>query len=926
MAANNASKKTKASVLMIASLEKARSEELWETLPSLVSKHLPKASNSKGPTKDIYSNIVVGEYFLEISARSLKVLSLKNGANFGGEKKKESLLTIFDQMNFCYLYSAQERFSLSVSFFENVLEKEENNEEALILSGIFYFRTCQHVEALKFFEKVEFPANHLSDFNQLPTRLLKLRMTCLWMKSACLDRISCKSAEKPAARNSLLENAIRSYAKCIQVFDFCWSLFSTKNFLLKSLKKSLEICLYRIAILQMEANRIPESLASFRRVILKFKARVSQAIYHKCLEHIAELNLKLVDVPQFQALPFEKPKSEKPLGDVFVPQNPYEEAILCLMICLQDCKKTQVFRSKKISFQKNHRNYVLLTSYLTFALYMRGAFQSIVLWYEKILKFCFQELFLWFQFSFVLLIAQNHKRAYLVMSECKNLNPSNVDVLLHISRLVINGVLDDNYLIASQSAESAVAILQGSDLVHSIGESVMNRKFLSKAYLCVALSHKSLAAMEILQAERKKLQKSALLLLHSAFTHDANSPVIAFHLASMYSEVREIEKAFHYVRLALHLNPFDLDSIQLLAILFSSSNLYQNSLDACATGFLMDPDNFNLLFTQADIFMADGRFAEALKVYKQMLDLWHSLFSSFSSHSSSSHSSDGGKVLRKSCRKILLRLFLSKGMYSITRNIATIDNRASLPGSHPSQPQPQPPLDSANRGEETAHHAFKFFPLGDVLLTASTSRNAASGGEFAGKEGNMRERSLERNRNVMTFRITSNHGEKTDTIHGVGTDLPLQYTLLTKIWLSLSHCFLHQRLFDDAQNCLLVANELSPQAASCFYTHGLLKHCLGDETAAQNFYESALAVQPGHVKSLIGLGRLFYERRDPTFAERYLNEAIELDSCSHIAWFYMGLVLKERGRLEVAAECFSMAITLEQTNPASPFDSVPKPL
>lgn len=65
---------------------------------------------------------------------------------------------------------------------------------------------------------------------------------------------------------------------------------------------------------------------------------------------------------------------------------------------------------------------------------------------------------------------------------------------------------------------------------------------------------------------------------------------------------------------------------------------------------------------------------------------------------------------------------------------------------------------------------------------------------------------------------------------------------------------------------------------------GLIHESLGNHTEAKNCYESALSINPSHIKSLQNLGKLQMELGNLEMAERVLRTAVNKDPTAHQAW------------------------------------------
>lgn len=79
-----------------------------------------------------------------------------------------------------------------------------------------------------------------------------------------------------------------------------------------------------------------------------------------------------------------------------------------------------------------------------------------------------------------------------------------------------------------------------------------------------------------------------------------------------------------------------------------------------------------------------------------------------------------------------------------------------------------------------------------------------------------------------------------------------------------------------------------------------------------------------HVPSKVSIGALL-SKQGPKFlpvARCFLSDALRLEPTNRLAWFYLGEVHKQDGRLADAADCFQAASMLEDSDPVESFRSL----
>lgn len=78
-------------------------------------------------------------------------------------------------------------------------------------------------------------------------------------------------------------------------------------------------------------------------------------------------------------------------------------------------------------------------------------------------------------------------------------------------------------------------------------------------------------------------------------------------------------------------------------------------------------------------------------------------------------------------------------------------------------------------------------------------------------------------------------------------------------------------------------------------------------------YEKVLEMEPGHPAAHINLGTLHYNRQDYQKAELHYRKAVESDSRYALAYFDLGNVLDETGRVADAIRAYASALALAPT-------------
>lgn len=98
----------------------------------------------------------------------------------------------------------------------------------------------------------------------------------------------------------------------------------------------------------------------------------------------------------------------------------------------------------------------------------------------------------------------------------------------------------------------------------------------------------------------------------------------------------------------------------------------------------------------------------------------------------------------------------------------------------------------------------------------------------------------------------------------------------------------------------------------------------GEIEEALGAYSNALSMDLGHVPCKVSVGALLWKRgsKSSCIARGFLSDALKREPTNRSAWYYLGMVHKEDGRLCDAAECFQAASMLDESEPIESFDSI----
>ncbi|KAJ8559978.1 hypothetical protein K7X08_004036 [Anisodus acutangulus] len=145
-----------------------------------------------------------------------------------------------------------------------------------------------------------------------------------------------------------------------------------------------------------------------------------------------------------------------------------------------------------------------------------------------------------------------------------------------------------------------------------------------------------------------------------------------------------------------------------------------------------------------------------------------------------------------------------------------------------------------------------------------------------------------------------------------------------EVWHGLANLYSTLSHFKDAETCLEKARDLIEYSADTLHTEGMMFERQGENDKALAAYVNALIVEPNHVQCKILLGALMTKMGPKmlSLARALLSDALKIEPTNRVAWYHLGLVHRDDGRVTDAADCFQAACMLEESDPIESFSSV----
>ncbi|KAH7859473.1 hypothetical protein Vadar_001577 [Vaccinium darrowii] len=145
-----------------------------------------------------------------------------------------------------------------------------------------------------------------------------------------------------------------------------------------------------------------------------------------------------------------------------------------------------------------------------------------------------------------------------------------------------------------------------------------------------------------------------------------------------------------------------------------------------------------------------------------------------------------------------------------------------------------------------------------------------------------------------------------------------------EVWHGLANLYSSLSHWRDAEICLEKARALFEYSAETLHTEGIICEAQGQSQEALAAYTNALLLEPGYVPCKILIGAVLSKMGSKVLpvARSLLSDALRIEPKNRMAWYYLGLVHKDDGRVGDAIDCFQAASMLEESDPIESFSSI----
>ncbi|XP_029892016.1 tetratricopeptide repeat protein 7A isoform X2 [Aquila chrysaetos chrysaetos] len=640
-----AAKGSQSHVKLEGEIERCRAEGHWGQLRHLAQQLLPlarpprKVAAAAGCAQDAedYGSMLLAEALLEECLKE-KFAKLKDSIPL--TEKNEPKLSEAKQ----YLTNILSRGKLRPKYMT----------EAMLILGKLHYVEGSYRDAISMYARAGI--DDLSTKGE-PLYMLRLVTEAFVIKGLSLER----STNSIASRARLCEREEEVMAcfetACVIAQVYLQELEKTlNNTHSRSIKGSnvtysefelsyfLEAALQSAYVTHLKKGNIVKGMRSLREILRTVETKSTQTFKMTAAKQLAQVLLHSLSEdcywsPLSDLLPEFMNKEDQSYvsslcrrpelyteENAYCPQDNVEEALLLLLISESMANRDAVISrapdqqdDRAISLRDASAVYDLLS----ITLGRRGQYVMLSECLERAMKFAFDEFHLWYQLALSMVACGKSAYAVSVLKECAKLRPTDPTVPLLAAKVCIGSL---HWLEEGEYFAKMVI-----DLGEVAGES------LAKGYLALGLTY-SLQATDglvknplktgeaTLKGTQDELNKKALQTLERARDLAPEDHQIILYLSLQLALVRQISDAIEHLQEALQLCKDDLNSLHLLALLFSAQKHYQHALDVINMAVVEHPESFSLLFTKVKLEWIHKGPEDALVTCRHMLQMWQMVY------------------------------------------------------------------------------------------------------------------------------------------------------------------------------------------------------------------------------------------------------------------------------------------------------------
>ncbi|KAB2000822.1 hypothetical protein E1A91_D12G262800v1 [Gossypium mustelinum] len=145
-----------------------------------------------------------------------------------------------------------------------------------------------------------------------------------------------------------------------------------------------------------------------------------------------------------------------------------------------------------------------------------------------------------------------------------------------------------------------------------------------------------------------------------------------------------------------------------------------------------------------------------------------------------------------------------------------------------------------------------------------------------------------------------------------------------EVWYGLASLYSSLSHWKDVEVCVKKAREMKQYSAELVHTEGFMHQERGEIQEALASYINASLLDPFYVPSKVRIGALLSKLGSNSLpvARTLLSDALRIEPTNRKAWYHLGMVYKDDGRLADAIDCLQAASMLEESDPVENFRSI----
>ncbi|XP_030302652.1 tetratricopeptide repeat protein 7A isoform X1 [Calypte anna] len=609
-------------------IERCRAEGRWDQLQHLAQQLLPQTRNPQKTAgvddgAEDYRNMLLAEALLE---KCLKENFAKLKDSIPLSEESDPKLSEAKQ----YLTNILSRGKIQAKFMT----------EAMLILGKLHYVEGSYRDAISMYARATM--DDLSATGE-PLYILRLVTEAFVIKGLSLERtnnstsLRARLCEKEREAMGCFETA------CVIAQVYLQELEKTlSNTHSRSLKGSnvtysefelsyfLEAALQSAYVTHLKKGNIVKGTRSLREILRTVETKATQTFKMTAAKQLAQVLLHSLSedcywsplsdpLPEFMdkedqsyvSNPFCRSPELYTEENAYCPQDNVEEALLLLLISESMANRDAVISrapDQQLDRAVSLRDASEVYDLLSITLGRRGQYVMLSECLERAMKLAFGEFHLWYQFALSMVACGKSAYAVSVLKECAKLRPADPTVPLLAAKVCIGSL---HWLEEGEYFAKMVI-----DLGEDAGE------FLAKGYLALGLTYSLQATDATLKGTQDELNKKALQTLERARDLAPEDHQIILYLSLQLALVRQISDAIEHLQEALQLCKDDMNSLHLLALLFSAQKHYQDALDVINMAVVEYPESFSLLFTKLKLEWIHKGPEEALVTCRHMLQMW----------------------------------------------------------------------------------------------------------------------------------------------------------------------------------------------------------------------------------------------------------------------------------------------------------------